>query len=506
MHGTDGSPTTNNEQVAEARSRDLMTVDDPFQISMQTAIAASSLLGHFLEDRDPIRKAQDPELSDILRDRTAVRLRQPAHRHLFACAPLDLLVSRRPGGGHHYHLIELNGTGIGGLTNLPGSVVGPICEALTETAAAAVQDEHPVFVLGVSGKESDERPRLNKLMHEKLLFADALKRGLQQRSGGEGKVFALPQLAASPKRFAPPMPAVVVGYMKELLAAMSLRDDGRLLLGGRPVSGILNDRFVLNVLDAFAGGVDLQRLATINRSFVPGADKGVVYELLNEHLQRHATCPHLPPGTLFETVTSREALVATVLRWVRRGRKVVIKPHATGVGHGIEFFLDPHEDEADIIARIDGSIRLTVSHYRAEGGAFPYTVCEFIDTCMVERPAHPLAGHKFELRVVVYRDGDHLRAFPSIVKVACVRFDAAKIDKRSLINNVTAATEEGNEGVDFMLPLTHRDTLDLLDIPFEELCEVSRAMCEFVARVVEITADDPTRVGLPVGDFQARLG
>ena len=33
------------------------------------------------------------------------------------------------------------------------------------------------------------------------------------------------------------------------------------------------------------------------------------------------------------------------------------------------------------------------------------------------KTCHKMFGHKFELRVVVYRDGDVLRAFPSIAKV-----------------------------------------------------------------------------------------
>jgi hypothetical protein len=58
--------------------------------------------------------------------------------------------------------------------------------------------------------------------------------------------------------------------------------------------------------------------------------------------------------------------------------------------------------------------------------------CRFLDTASISDAAakahdglcpasqsetHPMTGHKFELRVVVYRDGDMLRAYPSIAKV-----------------------------------------------------------------------------------------
>ena len=47
-------------------------------------------------------------------------------------------------------------------------------------------------------------------------------------------------------------------------------------------------------------------------------------------------------------------------------------------------------------------------------------MCDFLDTatvCPDEGKGHKMIGHKFEIRIVVYRDGDELKAFPSIAKV-----------------------------------------------------------------------------------------
>jgi hypothetical protein len=475
-------------------------MQNPFSLELETVIAASPLLGHFLEDRKPVRDAQDQELARRMYEGTATPLANSAQRRLFAVAPLDVLVSNGP-QGKQFHLIELNGTGIGGLSNLPGSVVGPILGVLRDMASL-IPEEHPLVVLGVSGKESDENPRLNKVMQEKLLFAEALAKGLRDRHG-RGEIFALPSVKRGHRGFDRGVPGVALGYMKELIAAMRVDDDGRLWLGERRVSAMLNDRFILNTLEHFEERVDLRRLFTINRCFLPGADKGFAYRLMNEYIADNPSA-QLPDRVGFEIVHDRATLVETVLAWVRDGRQVVIKPHATGGGHGVDFFLKP-EPEDVMVDRIDDSLRLTKSHYGTSEGAFPYTVCDFIDACVIERPDHPLASHKYELRIVVYQDDGLLRAFPSIVKVASSRYEADKPARDALINNVTAATERGAEGTDFMLPLTHPRTLEVLGIEFDELLEISAYLTRFVAHTIDRMQRAPELFGLPGDDFQGKL-
>lgn len=473
---------------------------DTFALELETVVAASPLLGHHLEDRKSVRDAHHPRLVERFHRETAAPLADVAQRNLFAVAPLDVLVSDGP-NGKLFHLIELNGTGIGGLTNLPVAVVRPMLTVL-QGMAERIEAARPLVVLGVSGKESAENPRLNKVMHEKLLFAEALAKGLRARHG-ESAIYTLESIAKGDRRFEGGTPGVVVGYMKELISAMRVDDAGLLWLGSRRVAAMLNDRFILNTLEHFDDKVDLTELFTINRCFVPGADKGVAYRLMNEYIVDHPSAL-LPDRVGFELVHDRGTLIETVLAWVSEGRGVVIKPHATGVGHGVDFFLE-REPERDIIARIDESLELTRSHYGADEGAFPYTVCEFIDACTIDRPDHPLFGHKYELRIVVYQDDGALRAFPSIIKVAASRYDASKPGRDSLINNVTAATERGAEGTDFMMPLSHPRTLETLGLEEDVLVEVSAYLSRFVAHTVDLMHREPSRFGLPADDFQGRL-
>src|SRR5262245_32244309 len=102
---------------------------NPFHVSLETLIGAAPLLGHKLEDRSGIRDAQDAALIQKLQAVSSVRLRDASQQDLFCVAPLDVLVT----GGYgrkQFHLIEINGTGIGGLTNLPGSAVSGVLDGL----------------------------------------------------------------------------------------------------------------------------------------------------------------------------------------------------------------------------------------------------------------------------------------------------------------------------------------------------------------------------------------
>jgi hypothetical protein len=88
------------------------------------------------------------------------------------------------------------------------------------------------------------------------------------------------------------------------------------------------------------------------------------------------------------------------------------------------------------VPQVDRALHSVASNYNLQCGGLPYTVCEYLDTATIDAgaagsggaasgggggtascaPAHKV-GHKFELRVVVYRSGSELRAFPSIAKV-----------------------------------------------------------------------------------------
>jgi hypothetical protein len=316
----------------------------------------------------------------------------------------------------------------------------------------------------------------------------------------------MPQLVQDPRSFQNGKPAIVLGYIKEFLDHLELDADGRLHLFGRPVTAAINDRFCLNVMHHFQHRVDLRYFWTMNRGFLAGADKGVAYALLNQFLGRTVS-PHFPDGVNFTRVFDREALMNTVLAWLRRGSRAVIKPQGTGLGHGIEFFLDAGEPETAVRERIDRSLKTTEEYYRAPGGALPYTVCEYLDTCTIEKSDHPLHGHKYELRVVVYRDGEVLKPFPSIVKIASEAYDPAHPAHLSLINNITTSAQAKQAaGVEFMLPLANRQTLALLDLDWSELVELCQGATSFMRHVLDQVEDAPEFLGLPAEPIVAPRG
>lgn len=465
---------------------------DPLTLSLETVIAASTMLGHRLEDRGRIRAGQDPALVEAFRRASTIPL-DGGQESSFLVAPLDVLVVN-DGDRKQFHVTEVNGTGIGGLTNLPLDVVAVVLNGLTDLARA-LPDPNPLVLVAISGKESARNPRHNHLVHEKLLYVEALKRGFEQ-TGRPAHVLTMPQLEEDPSAIHTDRPTAVLGYIKDLLNSLGLRRDGRLTLFGRPVDAGVNDRFCLNVISRFGSQVDMSRFVTMNRTFMAGADKGVAYDLLNEYAAAHPD-PLFPDRVRFARARNRPELVAGVLRWLRKGRKVVIKAQGTGLGHGVEFFLDPQEPLDDIIGKVDHSIRLTEHYYGMVGGAFPYTLCEFVDTCTIPRKGHPLFGHKYEVRVVVFRDGASLSAVPSITKISSQGYEADRGSRLSLINNITASAEaKKREGTEFMQPLCNAETLALLEIERAQMERLCAYCTGFVRHILDQVRDRPERFGL----------
>lgn len=463
------------------------------QISLETLIGVAPMLGHILEDRHRIRDQQDSTLLKMLQTHTSVHLREASQQHLFCVAPFDVLVTRID-GRKRFHMLEINGTGIGGLSNMTVDGIEAVLDGLSAMAEYLEVDD-PLLLVASSGKENDRSPRPNRLLHEKILYVEALRRGFE-KTGRAARVLTMTHVLQD-KKLPATGPVLVLGYLKELLSHLRCDDKGQLWMFDRRVHGAINDRFCLNVLHRFHDCVDLGQFHTLNRCFRAGGDKGFTYELWNEY---HGRRPHplLDAPVRFEHASDRHALLHAVLAWLRAGRKPVIKPQGTGHGDGIEFFLDPCEDERSIAGRIDASTRLTESLYRLEGGAFPYTVCDFVDTLAIDRPGHPLSGHKYELRIPVYRDGMLLRAFPSIIKISSEKYDAAKPSHLSLINNISASSHaKSQSGIDFMLPLANRDTWELIGVSMDEMMGLCSALTGFTRYLLDQVQDRPERFGLP---------
>lgn len=116
-----------------------------FPVAARTLLGLGPLLAAPQEDREDIRSAQDLELWRELQPAASLPL-APRHRERFLVAPLDLLPVLHA-GRREFQLIELNGTGIGGLTNLPAPCVASVLASLSELVAAILRLGDPAPVV-----------------------------------------------------------------------------------------------------------------------------------------------------------------------------------------------------------------------------------------------------------------------------------------------------------------------------------------------------------------------
>ena len=318
------------------------------KLSLETFVAVAPLLGQAQESRAGIREAQDNSLVDRLQAGSSVRLSSgEASGSRFYVAPLDILVGEGAGGRLRFQLAELNGTGIGGLTNMSLEAVGATLQSFSVIPGCLPESDEgspPLVVIASSGREDRKNPRINRLFYEKVLYVEALKQGFETHRG-EGVEITGWDLLSQRSSWRPERPAIVLGHLRELAEAMTCDEKGRLRLFGNPVTATVNDRFCLNVFNRFDEQVDLDRWFTANRCFLAGSDKGTAYGLSNRYLagQAKGRFPHVDREIPFEHATTREELLGRVIERVRAGRRSVIKPQATGLGHGIEFFLEEGE-------------------------------------------------------------------------------------------------------------------------------------------------------------------
>jgi hypothetical protein len=219
-----------------------------------------------------------------------------------------------------------------------------------------------------------------------------------------------------------------------------------------------------------------------NRCYEAGADKAIAYRYVNSF----AACNSVGKvcaAIRFDVCGDADSLIENVCERLGRGEQVVVKPSGTGHGDGIEFFFGGEGREV-ISERVGRSLAMISERY-GKGAGFPYTVVDYLDAEVIRAPGHPLNGRKYELRIVVYRRGSMLRAFPSIAKVAPEAWDPNNPTRDSLINNVSAAVRRGKtSGADHVLPLCMSETLHILDLDEETLARLCRWATGYVAHVL----------------------
>lgn len=438
-------------------------------ISLETLREVSTLLGRALPDPWEPGGPHDPSL-------LPARFREPEahagwpvlaadHTHAFYYGSVDLLPVREEDGSVGYQILELNGTGVGGLARLPSPLLGAVLHELRGVPGELPSAE-PLVLCTIASSAA-------RTMGERILIAQALKEGLRA-ARGRGEIVVLGEPPHG-ERLPVDRPLVVLTrHARRGLQAAG----GELRLHDRRVDAIVRDLHCQHVLDCFPGALDESSFFGINRIFPICASKARTYAAYNSFLA-------VAPGGLlrrpvwFEVAGDRDELGRAARGLLGCGRSAVIKPHAAGGGRGIAF-LHPSDSEAVVQAELDRAI---ADAPRVSGRVFPYTVCELLDCPPIEHAGHPLLGHRYELRILVFRVGPTVRAFPTVCRVSGWRYDPAWTDRRMLLNTMSRSLESRADGA-CALPLCHPATLAAIGLTPDTLAELCDEAAAFVHAVV----------------------
>lgn len=449
---------------------------DPLRIGLTTLIETATLLGSPLEDRSALRLAQDPVLGERVLEASQTTLATAEGAHCFSFGCVDFLVEDTP-EGRLFYPIEFNGTGTGGITNISAQAFGELEDQLSQLAVV-LPDQNPLVLMPYYHP--------SRLIFEKILLSQAIKEGFQSRLG-QGQIVGLDDYLAHPDWYSGP--TVVIASLKALMGLLALvPGSGALTLEDRPVTASFHDVFCQNMLNQFEHRVDLSTFLPVNGFYQICSDKTLVNHYFNQYLTAHPF-PLLPRHIGYETAPDEEALITTLLRRLDEGKKTVIKPHGGGVGTGIEFFMAP-EPENSLRKRVQESVQAMSKTYGTVANAYPYTVCDFINAATIQQSGHPLRGHKYELRIVVYRHGKTVRAFPTHVKISSEHYDPAINSRNMLMNNHVGGSDPRHSAM-FRVPLCSEATLATLDISREQLTEVCRFSTGFVSYVIQQFIEQP---------------
>lgn len=447
-------------------------------LSVASLIEVSSMLGIHLEDFAKVRNAQDEDFVSVIQEKSSYKLDHPDQKRHFYVSALDFVLDEGE-LGKKFNFIECNGSGFTGISNISISHLQKILHEL-ESVAFYVEDKIPVVIIPCSGTREIKSSGRPSMVYEKLLFAQSIKNGLKERYGS-AKMYNLYDLIDR-ESIQFDQPTVIIGYLMDLMNYLTCI-DGKIHLLGQPVSGATHDRFCDNVVNTFVETIDIESFYSINNLFHFTSDKGNAYRLYNDFMvSKSAPFKMFKESINYERVFSRDELISTVSqKYFTERQKIVIKPHGAALGRGIEFFVTHNETQEDVIRKIDESIQATNRFCGVSGWAFPYTIVDFVDCSMIPLKEYPLCGHKFEMRVIVYREGDILKPFPSIVKISSRKYDPQTPDRLMLLNNVAAASGVTKiESTNYMLPLSNRETLNVIGISEEQLFELASFATNYV--------------------------
>lgn len=443
-------------------------------LSISTLLEASSLMGLSFDNR---LKIQDNQVIDFVTDiqnKTQTFLDSDSKKKLFFVTALDF-INFENNNQLTSGFLEINGSGFSGIANISNFAISSIVNELTNMPLY-INDEIPVAIVPCSGSQAIKTSGVTSLIYEKILYAQSIKEGFIDKFGSGSIVSLYDLIKYKDVKFT--KPTVIVGYLMDLMGHLTCH-DGRMHIFNHPISVALHDRFSDNVVNAHSETIDPGTFYSVNSIYPITSDKGMAYTFYNDFI-KDKSYRFMKSNINFTRVYSREELINQLLENNKSGLKSVIKPHAAALGRGIEFFLGD-ETINDVVSKIDDSIKATNYFCGVSGWAFPYTICEYIDCSTVPNPDSLLYKHKYELRIIVYRENLQIKAFPSIVKVCFKKYDENNVDRLMLLNNIAASAGKSlSDGSNFMLPLSNPETVKLLGMSPEHIEELCKFSCDFV--------------------------
>jgi hypothetical protein len=476
---------------------------DPYQFSLSSFIEIAPLMtGGALEDRTPLRMAQDETLAKTLQKASDITFTPSdlGQKFFFGC--VDFLAYDSPEGQRKFLPLEFNGTGTGGMTNMVPFAFQELSETLGQLnpflPKLSKHNPFPVILMPYYHP--------SRLLYEKILLGQAVKKGFQTLFFGKGKLVPLDHvLSASEKECQKLLsePLVVLGSLKQMIQTIEYHPNvstGTLTLGPHiPLSGSFHDVFLQNLFQNLEDQTTPQGLQEsflpINQLFPLCSDKGQAYAMMNDYLNQ-VPYQSIAPSIGFEYAHTEEELEKIVVRRVQNNHPTVIKPSGGGIGTGIEFFLTP-EPLSKIREKIHTAMAATEKTYGAKGGGFPYTVCDFIDSAVIQDQQHPLLGHKYELRILVYRYGNTIKAIPAHVKVSGMKYDPAVNDKNMLMNNHIPGQSHDISHL-FRLPLCNQGSLDTFHLTLAQMEEICHFTTGFIHHAIQHYQPLPNQTPTPL--------
>lgn len=352
----------------------------------------------------------------------------------FVAAPRDLMMYTKKDGGLGLKEAEFNGAGYGGRTN-----ADPFSQAVLWDSTAESVSKHfkpgdtPLIVVSASGMEDADDPKPNAMLHEHMTNALVIAKGLEGKLNAEVRTCTLADITSGKVDLNDKVPTVVFDYTTRFLAAMQASNK-KITLGGRPVSGIVDDpAYARNVAvsgvfnDRLTGclkvkhGGNLEFLS-FNSTDAIGQSKSNSHAMFNAFTQAQGAQYSLfrepihykdvDVRGVYGSKKGKEAVLPVVKQFLSEGRDCILKPSNAGNGKGITFIdLKPDgkaPSDKEIKDQINGMWSEIDRFYKDGSGKYSagetITVEETLKLTTVRNPRDgldPQNGKTFDLRAPI---------------------------------------------------------------------------------------------------------